>query len=89
MPGAIRRSTLATPNFIARTVDSIEGFITELYERGGEELPLSAEAMAILWLANGTGVVAEHMTDSDLDVTSLAAIMARNLHPLTAARSAR
>ena len=72
-----------------RTIGSIGGFITELYERGGEELPLSADLMAIIGLANGTGVVAEYMTDSDLDVTSLAAIMARSLQPLTAARSAQ
>lgn len=51
-----------------RTVESISGFIEELYRRAGEEPPPEAERMAIVGLASGTGTVTELMADPDLDV---------------------
>lgn len=54
-----------------RTVDSIAGFMAELYRRRGEEPPRPVEELALAGLAQGTGVVAEYMADPDIDVDAL------------------
>jgi hypothetical protein len=51
-----------------RTVESIAGFIRELFCRAGQAPPERADEMAIVGLASGTGAVAELMADSTLDV---------------------
>jgi AcrR family transcriptional regulator len=75
-----------------RTVESIAGFIRDLYTRAGEPAPNRAGEMAILGLASGTGAVAELMSDPSLDVAlfsdnlpaalvSAAASQERKAHP--------
>lgn len=54
-----------------RTIASIGSFIAEVFERRGETMPLPADQMACLALANSMGLVAEYMTDPDIDVDRL------------------
>ncbi|MGE3076134.1 MAG: TetR/AcrR family transcriptional regulator [Dehalococcoidia bacterium] len=51
----------------SRTVESISGFIEQLYRRAGQEPPRLAGRMAIIGLASATGAVTEIMADSELD----------------------
>jgi AcrR family transcriptional regulator len=52
-----------------RTVASIASFIEELFRRAGQEPPQSADLMAVIGLAAGTGAVTELMADPALDVS--------------------
>jgi AcrR family transcriptional regulator len=52
-----------------RTVESIAGFIADLYVRAGELPPADLEHMAVVGLAAGTGAVTELMADPSLDVS--------------------
>lgn len=54
-----------------RTLASIAAFVSELYERRGEDPPEPPELIALAGLANGTGVVAEFMADPGIDVGAL------------------
>ncbi len=59
-----------------RTIDSIAGFMGEYYRRRGEKPPLPLELLAVVGLAEGTGVVAEYMSDPGLDLAVVAEAMA-------------
>ncbi len=54
-----------------RTVESIAGFMSEVYRRQGETPPIPVERMALVGLASGTGVVTEYMANPDIDVDAL------------------
>lgn len=54
-----------------RTVASVAGFIAGVYERRGGTPPRPVDDIAVIALANATGVVAELMADPSLDVLAL------------------
>lgn len=56
-----------------RTIESIAGFVRGVYEARGETPPRPVEEIAVIGLANTTGVVAELMADPSLDVAALVA----------------
>lgn len=62
-----------------RTIDSIARAVAELFERGDAAPPLPVELIAVVGLANGTGVVAEYMADPSLDVAGIAAALAHSV----------
>ncbi len=54
-----------------RTVDSIAGFMAEVFRRHGGSPPVPVEEMAVAALGIATGVVTEYMADPDLDLDAL------------------
>lgn len=65
-----------------QTIDHIAGLIADLYRTAGERPPRAIRQMAVVGLAAGTGVVAEHMADPDLEIGALVRAMAPGIRAL-------
>ncbi len=58
-----------------RTIRLLGALIADVYRRRGEAPPYDVELLAVVGLAEGTGVVAELMCDPDLDLPAVVTAM--------------
>ncbi|MGH8998105.1 MAG: TetR/AcrR family transcriptional regulator [Acidimicrobiia bacterium] len=66
-----------------RTVESVGGFLSGLYEQAGAEPPLPPRQLALGFLAGGSGIVTELLADPELEPIDLAAAISTFGQPLT------
>lgn len=66
-----------------RTVESVGGFLSALYQRAGAEPPLPPRQLALGFLAGGSGIVTELLADADLEPIDLVAAISTFGQPIT------
>lgn len=62
-----------------RTIESVASLVAGVFERGAVTPPVAPETLAVVFLALGSGLCAEVLVDSTLDIRDIAARVARTI----------
>lgn len=62
-----------------RTIKSVASLVAAVFERGAATPPIAPETLAVVFLALGSGLCAEVLVDSTLDIRDIAARIARTI----------